>query len=104
MNGRLRHGKPGRLGITVKLVNYTGNVPVLVADVQSSQDQKGQSVTTVGFASLIFLLSGGILVASILRRREKNNQFTTDQVNFAMNHRSLPPPRPKDLVDLTQEE
>lgn len=96
--------KTGRLGITVKIVNYTGNVPVLVADVQTSQDQKGQSVTTVGFASLIFLLSGGILVASILRRREKNNQFTTDQVNFAMNHRSLPPPRPKDLVDLTQEE
>ena len=96
--------KTGRLGMTVKIVNYTGNVPVPVADVQSSQDQKGQTATTLGFAGLIFLLSGGILVASILRRREKNNQFTTEQVHFAMDQRSMPPPRPKDLVDLTQEE
>ena len=96
--------KTGRLGMTVKIVNYTGDVPVLVADVQSSEEQKGQMVTTLGFAGLVFLLSGGILIASILRRREKNNQFTTDQVHFAMDQRSMPPPRPKDLVDLTQEE
>lgn len=96
--------KTGRLGMTVKIVNYTGDVPVLVSDVQSSEDQKGQMATTLGFAGLIFILSGGILIASILRKREKNNQFTADQVYLAMDQRSMPPPRPKDLVDLTQEE
>ncbi len=96
--------KTGRLGLTVKLVNYTGDVPVIVADVQSTDEQKGQMVSTLGFAGLIFILSGGVLIASILRRREKNNQFTTEQVHFAMDQRSMPPPRPKDLVDLSQEE
>ena len=81
-----------------------GDVPVIVADVQSTDEQKGQMVSTLGFAGLIFILSGGVLIASILRRREKNNQFTTEQVHFAMDQRSMPPPRPKDLVDLSQEE
>ena len=94
----------GRLGITVKIVNFTGNVPVPVADVQIYQPQDGQSATTLGFAGLIFLLSSGIFIASILRRREKINEFTSNQVHQAMDHRTTPPPRPKDLIDLTQEE
>ena len=94
----------GRLGITVKIVNFTGNVPVPVADVQIYQPQDGQSATTLGFAGLIFLLSSGIFIASILRRREKINEFTSNQVHQAMDQRTTPPPRPKDLVDLTQEE
>ena len=96
--------KTGRLGITVKIINYTGNVPVPVADVQAYQQQSSQTVTTLGFAGLIFLLSSGIFVAAILHRREKNNQFTSLQVHSAMDQRTQPPPRPKDLVDLTQEE
>ena len=96
--------KTGRLGITVKIVNYTGNVPIPVADVQAYQDQESQAVTALGFAGLVFLLASGVFVAALLHRREKNNQFTALQVNSAMDHRTLPPPRPKDLVDLTQEE
>ncbi len=96
--------KTGRLGMTVKIVNYTGDVPVLVADVQSTEEQKGQLTTTLGFAGLIFLLSGGILIASILRKREKKNQFVEDKIHFTRDQSIQPPPRPKDLVDLTQEE
>ena len=96
--------KAGRLGITVKIINYTGNVPAPVADVEAYQEQGSQTVTTLGFAGLVFLLSSGMLGAAILHRREKNNQFTSSQVHSAMDHRSQPPPRPKDLVDLTQEE
>ena len=96
--------KTGRLGITVNIINYTGDVPVPVADVQIYQQQSGQTITTLGFAGLVFLLSGGIFIAAILHRREKKNQFTTHQVYSAIDQRTLPPPRPKDLVDLTQEE
>jgi hypothetical protein len=96
--------KTGRLGITVKIVNFTGNVPIPVADVQTYQQQDGQTATKLGFAGLIFLLSSGIFIASILHRREKINEFTSNQVHHAMDYRSMPPPRPKDLVDLTQEE
>jgi len=75
-----------------------------VADVQIDQQKNSQSVTSLGFAGLVFLLSSGVFVAALLHRREKNNQFTTHQVHSAMDHRTQPPPRPKDLVDLTQEE
>ena len=96
--------KTGRLGITVKIVNYTGDVPVPVADVQAYQQEGSQTASKLGFAGLVFLLSSGMFVAAILHRREKNNQFTSHQVHSAMDHRTQPPPRPKDLVDLTQEE
>jgi len=96
--------KTGRLGITVKIINYTGNVPVPVADVQTYQQQNSQTATKLGFAGLVFLLASGVFVAALLHRREKNNQFTSHQVHSAMDHRTMPPPRPKDLVDLTQEE
>ena len=96
--------KTGRLGITVKIVNYTGDVPVPVADVQAYQQEGSQTASKLGFAGLVFLLSSGMFVAAILHRREKNNQFTSHQVHSAMDHRTQPPPRPKDLVELTQEE
>ena len=94
----------GRLGLTVQILNHTGNVPVPVADVQEFEPKSGQSTTALGFAGLVVLLSGGILVAAILRRREKMNLFTAEQVDKALARSTHPPPRPKDLVELTQEE
>lgn len=96
--------KTGRLGLTVRIVNHTGNVPVSMANVEEYDQRKGDTTTALGFAGLVFLLCGGILIAAILRRREQINQFTVDQVYFALDRSSLPPPRPKDLVELTQEE
>ena len=96
--------KTGRLGITVKIINFTGNVPAPVADVQIEQQKSSQSVTSLGFAGLVFLLASGVFVAALLHRREKNYEFTTHQVHSAMDNRTLPPPRPKGLVDLSQEE
>ncbi len=94
----------GRLGLTVRIVNHTGNVPVPVADVQEFEQKSSQSTTALGFAGLVVLLSGGILIAAILRRRERMNLFTVDQVEKALARSGHPPPRPKDLVELTQEE
>tara|TARA_B100000902_G_scaffold393934_1_gene449191 strand:- start:744 stop:1388 length:645 start_codon:yes stop_codon:yes gene_type:complete len=94
----------GRLGLTVRIVNHTGNVPVPVADVQEFEQKSSQSTTALGFAGLVVLLSGGILIAAILRRRERMNLFTVDQVDKALARSGHPPPRPKDLVELTQEE
>ena len=94
----------GRLGLTVQIVNHTGNVPVPVADVQEFEQKSSQSTTALGFAGLVVLLSGGILIAAILRRRERMNLFTVDQVDKALARSGHPPPRPKDLVELTQEE
>jgi len=96
--------KTGRLGLTVKIVNHTGNVPVSMANVDEYDQNSGQTTTALGFAVLVVLLSGGIFVASILRRREQSNRFIAEQVHSALDRSSLPPPRPKDLVELTQEE
>jgi hypothetical protein len=96
--------KTGRLGLTVKIVNHTGNVPVSMANVDEYDQNSGQTTTALGFAVLVVLLSGGIFVASILRRREQSNRYIAEQVHSALDRSSLPPPRPKDLVELTQEE
>ena len=96
--------KTGRLGLTVKIVNHTGNVPVSMANVDEYDQNSGQTTTALGFAGLVFMLACGIFVASVLRRRERIHQFTAEQVHIALDRSSLPPPRPKDLVELTQEE
>jgi hypothetical protein len=96
--------KTGRLGLTVKIVNHTGNVPVSMANVDEYDQNSGQTTTALGFAVLVVLLSGGIFVASILRRREQSNRYIAEQVHSALDRSSLPPPRPKDLVELSQEE
>ena len=96
--------KTGRLGLTVKIVNHTGNVPVSMANVDEYDENSGQTTTALGFAVLVVLISGGIFVASILRRREQSNRYIADQVHLALDRSTLPPPRPKDLVESTQEE
>ena len=96
--------KTGRLGLTVKILNHTQNIPVILADVEAYDEKSGQMVTSVGFASLIFMLSLGIFGVAMLRRKERMNQFTLDQVARAVNQRSQPPPRPKELVELFEEE
>jgi hypothetical protein len=75
-----------------------------MANVDEYDQNSGQNTTALGFAGLVFMLSCGIFVASVLRRRERIHQFTAEQVHIALDRSSLPPPRPKDLVELTQEE
>lgn len=94
----------GRLGLTVMILNHTANIPVILADVEAYDEKSGQTITSLGFAGLIFMLSLGIFGVALLRRREQTNQFTLNQVEQAVNKRSQPPPRPKELVELTEEE
>ncbi|MFL2950134.1 MAG: hypothetical protein ACJZ40_07100 [Candidatus Poseidoniaceae archaeon] len=94
----------GRLGLSVKLVDVTGNIPLPMGEVQSRQDATSGGLDAIGFAALVVILAAGVLGFSIYRRREAMAEFTQKQVDAALFERSAPPPRPKDLDDLDEEQ
>jgi hypothetical protein len=94
----------GRLGLSVKLVDVTGNIPLPMGEVQSRQDPTSGGLDAIGFAALVVILAAGVLGFSIYRRREAMAEFTQKQVDAALFERSAPPPRPKDLDDLDEEQ
>ena len=94
----------GYLGLKVSIVNVTGDIPLPMGRVTASQDSSQGGVDALGFAVLVVILAAGVLGFSLYRRREKMAEFTHHQVEKAMIDRSLPPPRPKDLDDLGEEQ
>ncbi len=94
----------GRLGLAVVLVDVTGNIPLPMGEVQANQQTNNRGLDTLGFAVLVVFLAAGVLVFSIYRRQEVLAEFTQKQVNAALIGRSEPPPRPKDLDELDEEQ
>lgn len=93
----------GRLGLSVVLVNVTGNVPLLVGDVQAQQETGG-GLDSLGFAVLVVILAAGVLAFSVYRRQEKMAEYTQKQVDTALFKQNFPPPRPKDLDHSDEEQ
>jgi hypothetical protein len=94
----------GYLGLKVSIVNVTGDIPLPMGRVSDSQENSQGGVDALGFAVLVVILAAGVLGFSLYRRRETMAEFTRQQVDKAMLDRSLPPPRPKDLDDLAEEQ
>lgn len=94
----------GRLGLSVTILNVTGNIPLPMGEVKDEPDGNQGGIDALGFAVLVVLLAAGILGFSVHRRKEAMAEFTQKQVDLAMLDRSLPPPRPKDLDDLGEEQ
>ena len=94
----------GYLGLKVSIVNVTGEIPLPMGRVTASQDSSQGGADALCFAVLVVILAAGVLGFSLYRRREAMAEFTLQQVDKAMLDRSLPPPRPKDLDDLAEEQ
>ena len=88
----------------MSIVNVTGEIPLPMGRVTTSQDSIQGGADALGFAVLVVILAAGVLGFSLYRRREAMAEFTIQQVDKAMLDRSLPPPRPKDLDDLAEEQ
>jgi hypothetical protein len=94
----------GRLGLSVTLVNVTGDIPLPMGEVKIPVDSSKGGIDTLGFAVLLVILAAGVLGFSLYRRQESLAEFTQKQVEKALLDRSLPPPRPADLDDLGEEQ
>lgn len=94
----------GRLGLSVVLVDVTGNIPLPMGDVKPVEEAKEGAIDTLGFAVLVVILAAGVLGFTLYRRHESLAEFTHKQVDKAMDQRSLPPPRPEGLDDLGEEQ
>ncbi len=75
-----------------------------MGQVKDEPDGRQGGIDALGFAVLVVLLAAGTLGFSVYRRKEAMAEFTQKQVDLAMLDRSLPPPRPKDLDDLGEEQ
>ena len=94
----------GRLGLSVVLVDVTGNIPLPMGEVQSTPNANQGAINTLGFAVLVVILAAGVLGFTLYRRQENLNEFTQKQVDAALLERSQPPPRPAGLDDLGEEQ
>jgi len=94
----------GRLGLAVVLIDVTGTIPLPMGEVQANQQTNNRGLDTLGFAVLVVFLAAGVLIFTLHRRQEILAEFTQKQVDAALIGRSEPPPRPKDLDVLDEEQ
>ena len=94
----------GRLGLSVVLVDVTGNIPLPMGEVQAQPDSSRSGLDSLGFAVLVVILAAGILAFSVYRRQEKMAEYTRKQVDAVVFTQNLPPPRPKDLDHFDEEQ
>jgi hypothetical protein len=94
----------GRLGLSVVLVDVTGNIPLPMGEVQAQPDSRRGGLDSLGFAVLVVILAAGVLAFSVYRRQEKMADYTRKQVDAVLFAQNLPPPRPKDLDHFDEEQ
>ena len=97
--------KTGRLGLSLQIINHTGEVPIPLANVAINQQQSVSSASgLLGLSILMVVFSSiGLFMASQKRKRAMN-EYEMNRTEWLVAIHSTAPPRPVDLDDNSQEE
>ena len=96
--------KAGRLGLNLEIVNHTPQVPVPLADIQTGEpDNADSSMATLSLSALSLLVAGMVLFVVRQQRAQREEAYHLERIRRIVSLRR-PPPKPFDLVDISQEE
>ena len=96
--------KVGRLGLNLEIVNHTPQVPVPLADIQDGDaDDTNSSMATLSLSALSLLVAGMVLFVVRQQRAQREEAYHLERIRRIVSLRR-PPPKPFDLVDISQEE
>ena len=104
-NWTIEAWKTGRLGLSLQIVNHTGEVPVPLANVVNNQQQSLSSTSgLLGLSILMVLFSSiGLFMAS-QKRKQAMDEYEMKRIEQLVAIHSSAPSRPVDLDDNSQEE
>lgn len=97
--------KTGRLGLVVQIVDYSGEVPVPIANVMEHQDKSQSSSSQLLGVSILMVVFASIgLFLAAQKRKQANEQYEMKRIESLVAKHIPAPPRPQDLDDNSQEE
>jgi len=104
-NWTIEAWKTGRLGLSLQIIDYSGKVPVPLADVTTNQQQSVSSTSgLLGLSILMVVFSSiGLFMAS-QKRKKVMEEYEMKRIGQLVAIHSSAPPRPVDLDDNSQEE
>ena len=96
--------KEGRLGLNLEIVNHTPQIPVPLADIQSSSDGANSGgMATLSLSVLSLIVAGMVLYVVRQQRSQREEAYHLERIRRIVSLRR-PPPVPFDLMDISQEE
>jgi hypothetical protein len=104
-NWTIEAWKVGRLGLTLQIVNHTGEVPIPLADVATNQQQSVSSASgLLGLSILMVVFSSIGLFMACQKRKQVMDEYEMKRIEQLVAIHSPAPSRPIDLDDNSQEE
>ena len=96
--------KEGRLGLNLEVVDFTPQVPVPLADIQTQESTSGSAgMATFGLSVLSLIVAGMVLFVVRQQRAQREEAYHLERIRRVVSLRR-PPPKPWDIVDISQEE
>jgi hypothetical protein len=93
------------LGLTLQIVNHTGDVPIPLADVVTNQQQLVSSASgLLGLSILMVVFSSIGLFMACQKRKQVLDEYEMKRIEQLVAIHSPAPSRPVDLDDNSQEE
>ena len=104
-NWTIEAWKTGRLGLSLQIIDHTGEVPIPLADVATNQESSVSSTSgLLGLSILMVVFSSIGLYMASQKRKQVLEEYEMKRIERLVANHSFAPPRPVDLDENSQEE